>query len=161
MAIATLATAMTACGGKAENAEGQNATEQAAQELAEGEEGEANPEGVQEAVNEMGVRISEADNIYKPGMNPAKPTVIDFNATWCVPCRKFEPVFNQAAAAFRDKVDFVSIDIDKNPQTAAAFGVESIPTVVLIKTDGSMQKYVGTEEIATLDKFSDKVKALL
>lgn len=77
-----------------------------------------------------------------PAFN-GKPMVIDFNATWCGPCRQFAPVFHSVAADFDGRVTFVSVDVDKSPELAAQYGVQSIPFVVYLMPDGTAYRTVG------------------
>lgn len=72
-----------------------------------------------------------------------KLTVIDFNATWCRPCREFAPTFRKIARKYADKAKFVSVDVDANPQLAVDYGVRSIPQITLILPDGTVNNYVG------------------
>ncbi len=59
-----------------------------------------------------------------------KPMVIDFNATWCGPCRKLAPVLEELAAEYEGRVDFYSIDVDQNKELAKALEIQSIPYVL-------------------------------
>ena len=72
-----------------------------------------------------------------------KPAVIDFYATWCGPCKQVAPIFQQLASEYAGKVDVYKIDIDRQPELAALFGVRSIPTVLFIPMEGLPQKAVG------------------
>lgn len=64
-------------------------------------------------------------------------TFTDFWATWCGPCRMQSPVVEQLAEEMGDKVNFNKVDVDQNQETAAKFGIMSIPTM-LIKKDGQV-----------------------
>lgn len=99
------------------------------------------------------------DNAWRPETKVEKLTVLDFNATWCGPCKQLKPVFDHAAEMF-PAVDFISVDIDHNPQTATAFGIEAVPTVIFVKPDGSTEKFVGTEDLLPADKFNALVTRL-
>ena len=63
--------------------------------------------------------------------------LVDFWATWCGPCRMQSPVIEQLAEEMGDKVFFSKVDVDANQETAAKFGIMSIPTM-LIKKDGQV-----------------------
>ena len=64
-------------------------------------------------------------------------TFTDFWVTWCGPCRMQSPVIEQLAEEMGDKVFFSKVDVDANQETAAKFGIMSIPTM-LIKKDGQV-----------------------
>ena len=64
-------------------------------------------------------------------------TFTDFWATWCGPCRMQSPVIEQLAEEMGDKVFFSKVDVDANQETAAKFGIMSMPTM-LIKKDGQV-----------------------
>jgi thioredoxin 1 len=67
----------------------------------------------------------------------------DFWATWCGPCKMIAPVLDELDAEMGDKVKIVKLDVDENPQTAANFGVMSIPTLLVIKNGEVVDKVVG------------------
>lgn len=98
----------------------------------------------------------EDDNAYRPDTKVEGLTILDFNAVWCVPCKMLTPVFAEAAKKYPD-VKFVSVDIDKLPQTANAFNVQSVPTVVFINAEGSTT-FVGTGDLLPAEKFDELVK---
>ncbi len=65
------------------------------------------------------------------------PVVVDFWATWCGPCLQLAPILDKLTAEFAGKFILAKIDTDKQPDLAAAFGVQSIPLVVIVK-DGQI-----------------------
>ncbi len=67
------------------------------------------------------------DALARPGL-----TVIDFWAAWCSPCRAMAPQFERAAR-LRPGYRFAKVDVDAEPQLAAAFGIRSIPTLVVLR----------------------------
>lgn len=99
------------------------------------------------------------DNAYRPDTKVEGLVVLDFNATWCGPCKMLTPVFAEAAKKYTD-VKFVSVDIEKCPQTATAFDVEAVPTVVFMNADG-FKTFVGTDDLLPAEKFDELVKKYL
>lgn len=86
-------------------------------------------EAVQLTKEEAQAKISDATS--------GKLTVIDFNATWCGPCRAFAPIFEEAQATFADSFEFKSIDIDNNQELAQKYNVEAIPCIVVLDAAGN------------------------
>lgn len=64
-------------------------------------------------------------------MSADRPVVIDFNATWCGPCRQFGPTFEKVGEEYASKAIFMSIDVDQRPEVAQLYSFDGIPCVTI------------------------------
>ncbi|HCA82522.1 MAG TPA: thioredoxin [Flavobacteriales bacterium] len=62
-----------------------------------------------------------------------KPVLVDFFATWCGPCRMMSPILEDVTKKVGPKAHVLKVDVDKNPQAAAHYGVQGVPTLILFK----------------------------
>ncbi len=88
-----------------------------------------------------------------------KPAIVDFNATWCGPCKRIAPILEELAAEYQGKIDIYKVDIDKERKLAEAFNVSSIPAILYIPADGS--EPVMTVGSRGKEKFKEEIKTLL
>ena len=84
---------------------------------------------------------------------------LDFWAAWCGPCRSFAPVF-EAASERHPEVVFGKIDTEEQPELAAAFNVQGIPTLAVIRDGVLLMAQAGMLPPAALDEVVEKAKAL-
>lgn len=69
--------------------------------------------------------------------------VVDFWATWCGPCKMIAPVLEEIDSEMGDQVKIVKLDVDENQETAAKYGVMSIPTLIFFKDGEIVDKVIG------------------
>ena len=65
-----------------------------------------------------------------------KPCIVDFYATWCGPCKALAPVLEELAKEYDGKIYIYKVDVDKEEELAATFGIRSIPTLLWIPKNG-------------------------
>ena len=78
-------------------------------------------------------------------VNSDMPAMVDFWAEWCGPCRMVGPVVEELANQYKGKVKFGQMDVDKNRQTPAKFGIRNIPTLILFKGGQVAQTIIGAQ----------------
>ncbi|WP_408636490.1 thioredoxin [Phocaeicola paurosaccharolyticus] len=84
-----------------------------------------------------------------------KPTIIDFYATWCGPCKRLSPIMEQLAKEYNGKVQFYKVDVDKERELATMFGIQSIPSILFIPKKGKPIMAQGALPKAELKKTID------
>jgi thioredoxin 1 len=87
-----------------------------------------------------------------------KPVLVDFWAPWCGPCRVVGPVLEEIASE-RENLRIVKLNVDENQQTAAAFQVLSIPTMILFKGGNAVKTIVGAYPKKKIESELDSVLA--
>ncbi|MFJ8627551.1 thioredoxin [Kitasatospora sp. NPDC093550] len=83
-------------------------------------------------------------------LDSSKPVLVDFWATWCGPCRQVAPVLEDIAAEHGDKLTIAKLDVDANQETAAKYGVISIPTLIVYKDGEPVKSITGARPKAAL-----------
>ena len=86
-----------------------------------------------------------------------KPSVIDFYATWCGPCRMVAPILKDLAKEYGDSIVIYKVDTDKEKELSMAMGIQSLPTIVFIPKTGQPQIIVGAADKATFRRAIDEV----
>lgn len=73
----------------------------------------------------------------------SKPAIIDFYADWCGPCKMVAPILEELSTDFEGKVDIYKVDTEIQKELASVFGIQSIPAILFIPTEGQPQMSMG------------------
>ena len=76
-------------------------------------------------------------------INSITPTLVDFYATWCGPCKMMTPLLEQVSSEIGDTAKILKVDIDKNQSFAASYGIRSVPTLMIFKEGKVMWRQSG------------------
>lgn len=98
--------------------------------------------------------MSEFKDIIKSNI----PTLVDFYATWCGPCKMQSPILEEVKSAVGESATIVKIDIDKNEALAAEYRVQSVPTLILFKNGEIVWRASGVHQAGVLE---EKIKSFV
>jgi thioredoxin 1 len=83
-------------------------------------------------------------------INDEKPLLVDFHAEWCGPCKTMAPELKKLVEKEGDKIRVIKVDVDKNPQAAAAYQVNSVPTLILFQKGNLLWRQSGAMSASQL-----------
>jgi thioredoxin 1 len=91
-------------------------------------------------------------------INSDIPSLVDFWAEWCGPCKKIGPVVEELAGEYAGKIKVAKMDVDSNRQTPMKFGIRNIPTLILFKGGEVVNTIIGAQPKSAIE---EEIKKLL
>ncbi len=96
------------------------------------------------------------DDFEAQVLKAGSPTLVDFWAEWCAPCRALSPLVEELANKYQGKLNVAKMNIDDHPQTPGKYGIRAIPTMLIFKDGQVVDQIVGLVSRTKLDEIVTK-----
>lgn len=83
-------------------------------------------------------------------INSEKPTLVDFYATWCGPCKMMNPIMEETKTEIGDNANILKVDVDKNREVAVKYGIRGVPTMIIFQNGQPVWRQSGVIPKSTL-----------
>ena len=103
--------------------------------------------------------VLTADNFEEKVLKADKPVLVDFWATWCMPCRMLAPLVSQIAEEKAGSLYVGKVDVDEQGELAAQFHIASIPTLLFMKDGKPVKTVVGYHDLGALTRVLEEIGA--
>ena len=97
------------------------------------------------------VPVELGDTDFDPIIRSKRLVVVDCWAAWCYPCRMIAPIVEELAVEYSSAATFAKLNVDENPSTATKYGIQSIPTILIIKNGAEVERIVGAVPKAQIE----------
>ncbi|NNK95764.1 MAG: thioredoxin, partial [Desulfobacterales bacterium] len=104
--------------------------------------------------SEKVLQVNDAD--FDATIKSAQPTLVDFWAPWCGPCKAIGPVVEELSDEYEGKVTIAKMNVDDNPVTPGKFGIRAIPTLIIFKDGEVVDQITGAVGKSQLIELIDK-----
>ena len=91
----------------------------------------------------MSIQTIKEDEFKNEILKSPIPVLIDFWAEWCGPCKEIALILEEIVDEMKDKIKIVKINIDENPNIPNEYGIQSIPTLIILKKGSEISRKVG------------------
>src|SRR5262245_47217771 len=93
----------------------------------------------------MSARHITSEDFDREVLHSERPTLVDFYADWCGPCRIMGPVVDELAHDLQGRANVVKVNVDEHPELAAQYGVQSIPTFIVVRNGKAADRFIGIQ----------------
>ncbi len=90
-------------------------------------------------------------------INRNTPTLVDFYADWCGPCKMMPPILDDVKSSMGDQVNILKVNVDKNTKASSKYGIKSIPTLILFKNGKIVWRKTGVAQSGEIKQAIKKV----
>lgn len=104
----------------------------------------------------MSAEILDSGKFESRVIEAKETALVDFYADWCMPCKLFGPILDSLSAELEGKVKCYKINVDKEPDLAAKYGVMSIPTAILFNGGEKIDSFTGSLPKEKVKSFLEK-----
>ncbi len=100
--------------------------------------------------------VEAGDNDFAAVVGGATPVLVDLWAPWCGPCRMVSPAVEQVGTRLAGRVKVVKVNVDQSPAVSARYGVQAIPTLLLLQGGEERSRQVGAVPVHTLQAWVEQ-----
>ncbi|MCL5016837.1 MAG: thioredoxin [Candidatus Parvarchaeota archaeon] len=99
------------------------------------------------------IEIKDSEQFENDVLKSEKPVIVDMWAPWCMPCRWYSPIIEEVSESMKDKFALAKVNVDENQELGEKYGIEAIPTTLLIEKGEVKASFVGAMQKDQLTKW--------